>query len=194
MIIKAYNENHKYLLFIDIEFSDRKLIQFSGLLFTKIDNETYQLMRSCNQYVSTSVCYPFVEYTHITSNFLSENGVPLADVIQFIQNDFLSDIPLNEIIVISHGLRNDRLVLQENGCNLSTLSDGTPIDGYCTFNNAKRILERTTHLTLSEVAEEAGYYSYNAHNAYNDAWAEVCVFTYLKKIEEQRRQERLCSH
>lgn len=188
MVIKCYNESHNYLLFMDIEFSNRDLIQFCGLLFKWIDDETYQLMRSCNQYVCTQVCYPFMEYTNITSNFLSENGVPLSDVVNFIKNDFLKDIPLNELEIISHGLKNDRLVLQENGLNLSTNDKtGQPIDGYCTFTNGRRILGRATHLTLSDIAEEAGYYIHNAHNAFNDTWAEVCIFTYLKKLEKQQR-------
>ena len=192
MVIKCYNENHNYLLFIDVEFNDRELVQFSGLLFKWVDDETYQLMRSCNQYVCTKVCYPFVEYTNISSHFLAENGTPLKDVVDFIQNDFLQDIPLNELEVISHGLRNDRMILQENGLNLSTQpSTGHPIDGYCTFNNARRLLKRQSSLTLSDVAREAGYYIHNAHNAYNDTWAEVAVFTYLKKLEKQQELERI---
>lgn len=192
MVIKCYNENHNYLLFIDVEFNDRELVQFSGLLFKWIDDETYQLMRSCNQYVCTKVCYPFVEYTNISSHFLAENGTPLKDVVDFIQNDFLQDIPLNELEVISHGLRNDRIILQENGLNLSTQPlTGHPIDGYCTFNNARRLLKRQSSLTLSDVAREAGYYIHNAHNAYNDTWAEVAVFTYLKKLEKQQELERM---
>ena len=192
MVIKCYNENHNYLLFIDVEFNDRELVQFSGLLFKWVDDETYQLMRSCNQYVCTKVCYPFVEYTNISSHFLAENGTPLKDVVDFIQNDFLQDIPLNELEVISHGLRNDRMILQENGLNLSTQpSTGHPIDGYCTFNNARRLLKRQSSLTLSDVAREAGYYIHNAHNAYNDTWAEVAVFTYLKKLEKQQELERM---
>ena len=46
--------------------------------------------------------------------------------------------------------------------------------------------------TLNDIAEEAGYYLHSAHNAYNDVWAEVSVFTYLKKIEEQKGEE-ICS-
>ena len=192
MVIKCYNENHNYLLFLDVEFNDRELVQFSGLLFKWVDDETYQLMRSCNQYVCTKVCYPFVEYTNINSHFLAENGTPLKDVVDFIQNDFLQGIPLNELEVISHGLRNDRMILQENGLNLSTQpSTGHPIDGYCTFNNARRLLKRQSSLTLSDVAREAGYYIHNAHNAYNDTWAEVAVFTYLKKLEKQQELERM---
>ena len=73
MIIKAYNDNHNYLLFIDLEFNNQNLVQFAGLLFNKIDTETYQLSRSLNTYISQTVCYPFMEYTNITNNFLEEN-------------------------------------------------------------------------------------------------------------------------
>lgn len=193
MIIKVYNENHPYLLFIDLEFFNNKdeysahLVQFAGLLFKWIDDETYQLMRSCNEYVTDKVCYPFAEYTSITNNFLAENGVPLSDMIMSIQEDFLKDVPLDELLIISHGLKNDRLVMLENGLNLSTI-DNKPIDGFCTFENSRKILHRNERLTLSDIAEEAGYYLHHAHNAYNDVWAEVSVFTYLKKKEEQEKK------
>lgn len=193
MIIKAYNENHQYLLFIDLEFFNNKdeisahLVQFAGLLFKWIDDETYQLMRSCNEYVTDKVCYPFAEYTSITNNFLVENGVPLNDMIMSIQEDFLKDIPLDELLIISHGLKNDRLVMLDNGLNLSMI-EGKPIDGFCTFENSRKILHRNERLTLSDIAEEAGYYLHHAHNAYNDVWAEVSVFTYLKKREEQEKK------
>ena len=48
MIIKAYNENHPYLLFIDLEFFNAKnaefqnvnhLVQFAWLLCKNIENE-----------------------------------------------------------------------------------------------------------------------------------------------------------
>lgn len=32
MLIKCYGEKHKYLLFIDVEFSGQELVQFTGLL------------------------------------------------------------------------------------------------------------------------------------------------------------------
>lgn len=190
MIIKCYNEKHPYLLFLDIEFNNRDLVQFAGLLFVLIDTDgTYQLMRSCNQYITTKVCYPFMDYTNITNDFLTENGITLKDLKLIIFDDFLSDVPLNELEVISHGLKNDRIILQENGINLSTYGiEGDkimPIDGYCTFNNSKRILGRDTRLTAMDLAEESGYYLHQAHNAYNDVWAEVSIFTYLKKIEAQ---------
>lgn len=193
MIIKAYNENHPYLLFIDLEFFNTKasanhLVQFAGLLFKKIDDETYQLMRSYNFYVTEQVCYPFAEYTSITTNFLEENGVPLPDVVASIEEDLENAADLSEVLIISHGLKNDRIVLNEAGFHLSTFQ-GQSIDGYCTFTNARRILKRTDHLTLTDICEECGYYLHHAHNAYNDVWGEVAIFTYLKKIEEQEKQE-----
>jgi hypothetical protein len=188
MIIKTYNENHEYLVFIDIEFNNRELVQFAGLLFKRIEDETYQLMRSCNQYVTTRVCYPFMEYTSITNNFLEANGVSLKDVQTIVFDDFLADIDLKDVMIISHGLKNDRLVLLQNGINLSYRGENKrlPIDGYCTFNNSKNILGRDNHLTAKDLASECGYYVHHAHNAFNDVWAEVAIFTYLKKIEKQK--------
>lgn len=188
MIIKCYNEKHQHLLFIDLEFNNQDLVQFAGLLFSWIDDDTYQLMRSCNFYITQKVCYPFAEYTSITNNFLKENGVPLKDAIQLI-DDFLSDVNLDDLCIIGHGLKNDRLVLERNKIQLTHKSNGQPIDGYCTFNNAKRILKRQNCLTLADLAEECGYYLHHAHNAYNDVWAEVAVFSYLKKVEAQTKGE-----
>lgn len=191
MIIKCYNETHPYLVFIDLEFNNKNLVQFAALLFRNIDDDTYQLVHSCNQYVTTKVCFPFVEYTSITNNFLETNGISLTDLKEVIFNDFLGEVDLKDVLIISHGLKNDRLILQENGINLTHLDDKVkPIDGYCTFTNAKRILQREKHLTAADIAEECGYYLHHAHNAYNDVWAEVAIFTFLKKIEQQRLLEK----
>ena len=191
MIIKCYNENHNYLVFLDIEFNNRDLVQFAGLLFKRIDDEVYQLMRSCNQYIATKVCYPFMEYTSITNNFLESNGVSLQDVQAIISDDFLAGVDLQEVLVISHGLKNDRITLLQNGINLSFRDNNKklPVDGYCTFNNAKHILERDNKLTAKDLAEECGYYIHQAHNAFNDVWSEVAIFTYLRKIEKQKEVE-----
>lgn len=192
MIIKCYNENHPYILFLDLEFFYEKgknhLIQFAGLLFQRVEDNIYQLKTSVNQYITDKVCYPFVEYTSITNNFLKENGIPLNDFIHILFEDILGEIPDKELLVVSHGLKNDRLVLLENDIDLTT-----NIDGYCTFTNARRILSRSSQLTLQDIANESGYYLHNAHNAYNDVWATVAAYTYLKKIEQQRKDEKLCT-
>lgn len=192
MIIHCYNEKHKNLLFIDIEFDHRNLLQFAGLLFQLIDDSgNYQLCRSINQYRNPDekVCYPFIEYTGLTGNFLAENGIPLESLKGVIFEELLEDIPLDSLEIISHGLKNDRAVLLDNNINLSTYTDSCgnnhPIDGYCTFKNSQRILRRKQNLKEGDIAEEAGYYIHNAHNAYNDVWGEVAIFTYLKKIEQQ---------
>lgn len=176
MIIHCYNEKHKNLLFIDIEFDHRNLLQFAGLLFQRIDDcGNYQLSRSINQYRSPEekVGYPFVEYTGLTGNFLVENGVSLKSLQSLIFDDFLEGVDLSSLEVISHGLKNDRAILLENGIDLSTCTskdnnNKLPIDGYCTFKNSQRILGRKQNLKESDIAEEAGYYIHNAHNAFND--------------------------
>lgn len=200
MVIYCYGEHHKYLLFLDIEFDNRKLMQFAGLLFKQVedteDGAVYQLARSGNQYRNPDdkVAYPFTEYTGLTSTFLRNNGIPLQDLKHFIEDDRLANVPLNQLEVISHGLKNDRMVLFENGINLLTYTDPAdpkrvhPIDGYCTFKNAQRILKRRSNLKETDIANESGYYVHNAHNAYNDVWGEVSIFTYLKKIELQQLQ------
>lgn len=192
MVIKIFNEKHKHLLFIDIEFDSSRLIQFAALLFTKIEAEEngniYQLEKSYNAYVVEKVGYPFMEYTNITNTWLTNNGVPIEDIKKFIYGDLLADVDYNELLVISHGLKNDRIILNRNGINLSNYvsKDGRtlPIDGYCTYNNSKRIFNRDHNLTLEDLADECGYFLHGAHNAYNDVWAEVSIFTTIKKIEE----------
>lgn len=182
MIIKCYNTTKEYLLFLDIEFNNLDLVQYCGLLFRRVDDYTYQLMRSVNIYISTQVCYAFADYTSITNNFLKENGIPLDDARELILYEFLKDIPANQLLMISHGLHNDKMVLEKAGLDLNC-------EGYCTFTNARIILQRTNQLSLEAIANEAGYYLHHAHNAYNDAWAEVSVYTYLQKIKEQEKGE-----
>ena len=179
MIIKCYNTEEEYLLFLDIEFNNLELIQYAGLLFKRIDDETYQLMRSCNLYICGQVCYAFANYTSITNNFLKENGMPLESAIDLVENDFLKGVTADQLLMISHGLKNDRIVLEKSGLN-------TPCKGYCTFINARRILERQDNLSLEAIANDSGYFLHHAHNAFNDVWAEVSIYTFLKKIEAQK--------
>ncbi len=191
MIIKCYNEKHPWLLFLDIEFDQLQLVQFSGALFKRIDEDTYQLASTITQYVTASVSVYFQDYTRITQDFLAANGIPLDSLKDLIFGEVLKDVDMGDLMIISHGLKNDRLVLKENNINFNyyNSSDGKirPIDGYCTFNNAKRILNREKKLKLEDLAEEAGYYLSCAHNAYNDMWATVAVFTFLKKMDYERK-------
>lgn len=191
MIIKCYNEKHPWLLFLDIEFDQLQLVQFSGALFKRIDEDTYQLASTITQYITASVSIYFQDYTKITQDFLATNGIPLESLRDLLFGEVLKDIDMGDLMIISHGLKNDRLVLKENDINFNYYVDAEdktkPIDGYCTFNNAKRILNREKKLKLEDLAEEAGYYLSCAHNAYNDMWATVSVFTFLKKLDYERK-------
>lgn len=192
MIIKCYNEKHPWLLFLDIEFDHLKLVQFSGALFKRIDDDTYQLATTITQYVTTSIGTYFEDYTNISQDFIAVNGIPLDSLKDLIFGEVLKDVKMSDLMVISHGLKNDRLVLKENGINFNFYTDEKdgkmkPIDGYCTFNNAKRILNRDKKLKLEDLSEEAGYYLSGAHNAYHDMWATITVFTFLKKLDYERK-------
>jgi len=189
MIIYTENTSYDYLLFCDIEFDQQILVQFAGLLFYRIGENTFQLARSCNQYVKHKPSYPFTQYTGLTKQFLEDNGTRITDVVQVILDEFLKGIPKDKMLLVSHGLKNDRKIMLENKLNLNydeiTLKD---IPGYCTFSNAKTILKRTEHLKLDDLATECGYYLDSAHNAYHDAWATVAVFCWLKKLQAEGEQ------
>lgn len=167
------NEQHDYVLTFDIEFDQTSIVQFAGILFKKIGNNgAFAVYRTLNTYVSCSPSYPFKAYTHLTQEFLAENGVRKEDLVQQVEDILLKDIPLDKLIVVSHGLQSDREILIKNFINLQydpkTIK---PIDGYCTFVHARKILGRKENLKLVDVAREAGWYMDREHNAFNDAWA-----------------------
>lgn len=178
MTLYFKGETHKYILIFDIEFDHQTLIQFAGLLFESAGNGLYNLARSANVYVSQTVSYPFMNYTRITNSFLEENGIPRIDAVQIIEDDFLKDISVNELLVISHGLKSDLTILQHNYVNL-LYDDKTlkAIDGYCTALHARKTLARNSELTLEDLSNECGFYISQAHDAYQDAWATVAVYS-----------------
>lgn len=114
MLIYVPNEQHEYILIFDIEFDDLKLVEFSGLLFQRIGENVYQLAKSINQYINTDIGYRFVSYTNITSAFLQENGVSLREL-QDMLRDFMPQCDVHQLLLVSHGLRSDLLLLQKNG-------------------------------------------------------------------------------
>lgn len=181
MVIYVKNETHPYILVFDIEFDKDILVQFSGLLFKRIGDSIYQLAGSYTQYVKHKPSYPFTQYTGIRKDFLENNGVTKEDIKLGVLEDLIGNIPLKDILIVSHGLKNDRKILLKNDIDL------TECDGWCTFNNAKTILNRGKNLKLDDIAAEAGFYLDGAHNAYHDAWATVSVLTYLKKLEGENK-------
>lgn len=170
MIVYLKNEFHEHILVFDIEFDCMKLVQFAGLLLRKAKDELYIVERSVNVYVRTKVSYPFTAYTGISQAFLDDNGSPIEGVVQIVEDEFLAGIDKSKLLVVSHGLKNDRLVLMENCINLLYDHDKIrTIDGYCTFTNAKKILGRQDNLRLEDVANESIFYQADTHNAFNDA-------------------------
>lgn len=151
------NETHLYVLVFDIEFDQNDIVQFAGILFRSVGDGRYVVVRTLNTYVSCSPSYPFRVYTNISKEFLEINGVRKEDVVQQVEDVLLKDVPLDKLLVVSHGLKGDREMLLKNFINLSY--DKTTIkaiDGYCTFVNARRILGRKDRLKLSDIAREAG--------------------------------------
>lgn len=173
-----HNVSNEYILFLDTEFDQQELIQFSGLLFRKACDHGYAPYRSINIYIQKPVTLMFTRYTGLSTKFLEHNGVTLDDAKWQIESCLLKDIN-HDIMLVSHGLHSDLAVLDHNGINITHAAE------FCTFEKAKRILHRTTQLSLEDLAKEASIYPAIEHNAYLDAWLTVGVFNYLKDVEDQ---------
>jgi len=64
------------------------------------------------------------------------------------------------------------------------------VTGLCTYNMSKRILKRDNHLKLEDVASEAGIFLSRKHNAFDDTWATVAVFSLLCKLDAEETDEK----
>lgn len=170
------NETHEYILFLDTEFDQQELIQFSGILFRRTEGNNYTIYRSLNVYIQKPVTLVFTRYTQLSSAFLEEYGVSLEDAKWQINDCLLKDVN-GDVLLVSHGLHSDLTILERNGITLRHAAE------FCTFEKAKHILGRLTRLSLDDLAREASIYPALEHNAYLDAWITVGVFNYLKDLE-----------
>ena len=173
-----YNESHEYILFLDTEFDQQELVQFSGLLFRRVSDNNYAIYRSLNLYIQGPVTAAFTRYTGLSTQFLEHNGVTLEDARWQIMDCLLKDVGKN-ILLVSHGLHSDLTVLSNNGIVIPHAAE------FCTFEKAKTILGRQTRLSLDDIAIETSIYPVMEHNAYIDTWVTVGVYNYLKDIEEK---------
>ena len=184
MIIYFKDVKEKYVLVFDIEFDQKTLVQFAGVLLERVGENLYTISKSMNQYVAHKPSYYFQRYTGLNRIFLADNGIQLKDLVQLVEDVLLVDVPRSDLLVVSHGLKNDLLVLEQNMINLKYDRNSLePIHSYCTFTNARRILQRTNHLKLDDVARETGYYPTNGHDAFSDVWSTIAVFSFLKAME-----------
>jgi DNA polymerase III alpha subunit (gram-positive type) len=168
-IFKGIDNSH--VLIFDAEYNEGYIIQFSGLLFRRIEEDTFQIEKSINFYVKLpegkEVNYFISDFTGITDTYLNTFGETLEDATQMIYD--LIKIKEDDLLVVSHGLHNDRQTLINNGIDLYMDAQEREIDGLCTYSAAKNLLGRDKKLRLEDVAADAGIFLGNNHNAFDDA-------------------------
>ena len=186
MKIQIPDIEQKNLIIFDVEYDGPSLVQLAFLILTKTEPNIFSLYKSVNFYVKTSqsLSHFFKQYTHITDEFLCDEGVDLS-VARTLAKDAVLDINFDDCVIVSHGIDNDLKLLANNGINFNEVKYH-----YCTYNAAKRILERNKNLTLKDVAAEGGYYIFNEHNAYADVWGTLHAFCYLKEKEDATIRSR----
>ena len=169
----------KNIIIFDIEYDQTMLVQLAFLILTKKEPTIFELTKSFNVYVkpNRSLTSFFTRYTNITNDFLCDNGVDLP-VAKALVDEVILNIDLNDTLIVSHGVQNDLYLLLANGIDFKQIKEH-----YCTYNHAKKALQRNNHLTLQEVAAEGGYFMFDAHNAYADVWGTLYAFCHLKEIE-----------
>lgn len=173
-------DEHDYILVFDIEFDNFLLVQFAGVLLKKIEKNVYIKYKQLNIYNRCQVSYMFSSYTGISQNFLNENGSPLDSIRDLIENDLLKDIDKTKLLLVSHGITNDLIVLIKNGIDIR---GGKDADLFCTFTKSKKIFKKERGYGLETMAMEALYYQIDAHNALDDAMATLSLLSYLKWME-----------
>jgi len=168
----------EYVLVLDTEYEDMKLLQCAVFLFKRIsDGDGYQLAASFNKYIKAhSVNKYTTRYTGLTSEFLMQHGIE-KDYFADFYDSLFEGIDTNDVIFVSHGTKGDRKVLKDAGVTFS------PGHSFCTYKNAKRILKRERGLALTDVAAEAGFQLNGSHNAYYDAIATAVAFSFLTKLD-----------
>ena len=182
MVLFFKNIKHQHILVCDIEYDHNQVIQFAGLLFKNIDykNNLYQIETSFNAFIKQDGVNKYITmYTGIDKELLEKVGKTEEEFLKLYTN-FIEGVDLHDTLFVSHGSKNDRKILK------ALVSDGLPKHSFCTYRNAKRILDRNKELTLANVSHEAGYFLDNAHDAFADAWATVAVLSFLLKIDGEQ--------
>ena len=90
------------------------------------------------------------------------------------------DIDLTDTLLVGHGIQSDMALLNETNFALKKIKHR-----FCTYQAAKKLLNRKDKLTLRDIAEEGCYYMFNEHNAYADVWGTFYAFCFLKDYEQE---------
>lgn len=189
MLVVFKGQTNEHILVFDAEYNEGDLIQFSGMLFRKIEADIYQIEKSLNRYVKLEegrLNYFIKDFTGITDDYLEKNGMLIEKAAEEIYD--LMDVP--NLLVVSHGLYNDRQTMLSNGISMYLTAEDEEIEGTCSYNMGKRLLKREKNLSLKDMAMDAGVFLSNHHNAFDDAWATVAVFSLLCKLNEEDKNER----
>ena len=180
MIYYMRGMDKPYIMSIDVEYDKNKIIQLGSIILKKIGKELYQPCRSLNVYIKTNICQFVQDYTNITQEFLDNYGVTLEQAHQQ-WNQFINDFTFDDVLVVSHGIHQDSILLKDNGFNIDNYEQ------WCTYNHSKWILEREHDLTLSDITKEGGLLPISEHNAYADAFATLNVLSLLLKMEDDQQ-------
>lgn len=178
MLLYIPGEEHTNLVFFDTEFDEQKLVQVAMIHYEKIYVEnipTYLLKGSINIYIKRDVSYFFTNHTGITYQYLEKFGVEENEA-RFKLNNFVEKLNSRDTLFVSHGIKQDLFLLLEFGVKVGE------VDRYCTYENAKRLLNRGINLKLIDVCNDAGYFT-DQHDAYTDSKNVVHAFSHLKLVE-----------
>lgn len=131
MIYYMHSMSKPYIMSVDVEYDKDKLIQVGAIILKHLGNHLYQVCRSYNTYIKQNDLSAFVQdYTNITQDFIQEYGVEL-DEAHKLWEEFVSSIHPEDILVVSHGIHQDDIILYNNGFDISRN------EHWCTYNMSK---------------------------------------------------------
>ena len=175
--MKLYLPNIKQqnIIIFDIEYDQSALVQLALLHFASKSNPSegmFELTRSLNLYVKQNQLLSdfFKSYTNITDAFLRDNGIDLP-----VARTLVREVIPDNSLIVSHGVKCDLEILKQNGFNWDKY------DRFCTYETAKKVLNRTSNISLKDIAALDGYFLFDEHNAYADVWGTLHALCFLIK-------------
>ena len=183
--IQLNNIKQNQIIILDSEYDSRTLIQLAFLVLQRVDRDVFEVIESFNTYLNKDepVSAFFRHYTNISDTFLCDNGVN-PTVAKALVQEALLGVDTTDTLLVGHDIKNDLLVLKENGFDFTLFENQ-----YCTYQAAKRLLQRNNNLGLKDIAANGCYYCFNEHNAYADVWATLAAFSWLNKIEKEEKSK-----
>ena len=181
MIIQLDNIKQNNIILFDIEYDKASLVQVAFLILGAKQPNMFEIQKSFNVYIKQNHLLSsfFVQYTGITDAYLRDNGLDLPRARALVEQ-VISNIDVNNVLLVGHGIDNDMRLLDEHDICLSRFSNR-----YDTYKKAKKMLKRDKFLTLADVAAEDGYFMFNDHNAYADIWGLLHAFAFLNRLENK---------